>query len=89
MSGEGARAVRELGQALHSGPFRVALVLSLIVHLVLLAVLGWGGPGREGQGERRIRLMRVQLLRPPPEVPAPPVVQPPAPARAIEARVRE
>lgn len=62
--GESARAVRELGQAFQSGPFRVALVVSLIVHLALLVFLSWGGVGREGGGERRIPLMRVRLLPP-------------------------
>ena len=74
-SGVSVRALREFGLALRSGPFRVALVLSLIVHLVLLVVFGWGRLGREGGSERRIPLMRVRLLPP-----ATPVVVPAAPA---------
>ncbi len=70
-SGDGARAVRELGQALQSGPFRVALVLSLIVHLSLLALWGWGGQERERGGARGVPLMRVRLLR---QIPAPAAV---------------
>lgn len=81
--------MRELGQALHSGPFRVALLLSLIVHLVLLVFLGRGGLGREDRDEKRIRLMRVQLLRPPSGAAAPPLAQAPAPGRAIGATSRE
>lgn len=66
--GESVRAIRELGLALRSGPFRVALVLSLIVHLLLLAVIGrWGGAGRERGGGRSIPLMRVRLLAPAPD----------------------
>ena len=65
--GASVRAIRELGLALRSGPFRVALVLSLIVHLLLLAVVGrWGGAGRERGSGRRIPLMRVRLLAPAP-----------------------
>lgn len=73
-SGANARAVRDFSLALRSGPFRVALVLSLIVHLVLLAVLGWGGLGRPGGSERRIPLMRVRLLAPEPPSNAAPAV---------------
>ena len=61
-SGVSVRALREFGLALRSGPFRVALVLSLIVHLVLLVVFGWGRLGREGGSDRSIPLMRVRLL---------------------------
>jgi periplasmic protein TonB len=71
--------MREFGLALRSGPFRVALVISLVVHLVLLVVVGWGGLGREGKKERRIPLMRVRLLSPAPlpaDVPAAPTVKP-------------
>jgi hypothetical protein len=78
--------VREFGLALRSGPFRVALVVSLIVHLALLAFIGRGGLGRGGASERRIPLMRVRLLppaSPPVAVPAAPAVPPrPAPSGA-------
>ncbi|MHB8837120.1 MAG: energy transducer TonB [Candidatus Methylomirabilia bacterium] len=79
-SGVSVRALRDFGLALRSGPFRVAFVISLIVHLALLAVFGWGKLGREGGGERRIPLMRVRLLSPAPpaEVPAAPAVKPAA-----------
>ena len=63
-SGANARAVREFGQALRSGPFLVALAISLIAHLLLFVVIGPGGAGGGG-GERRIPLMRVRLLPPP------------------------
>jgi len=72
------RALREFGLALRSGPFRVAFVLSLIVHLALLLVFGWGRLGRADGSERRIPLMRVRLLSPAPpvEVPAAPAIKP-------------
>jgi protein TonB len=77
-SGVNVRTLLEFGLALRSGPFRVALVLSLIVHLVLFVVIGWGRLGREGGSERRIPLMRVRLLLPaiPVEVPAAPAITP-------------
>ncbi len=77
-SGVSVRALRDFGLALRSGPFRVALVLSLIVHLALLIVFSWGRLGRESGGDRRIPLMRVRLLPPeaPLEVPAAPAHQP-------------
>jgi len=88
-SGVSARAVREFGLALLSGPFRVALVLSLIAHLVLMIVIGPRGEGREGGGERRIPLMRVRLLAPaslPAAVPAVPAIKP-AVARVLHVPV--
>jgi len=77
-SGVSVRTLREFGLAMRSGPFRVALVLSLVVHLVLLVVFGWGRLGREGGSDRRIPLMRVRLLSPatPVEVPAVPAIKP-------------
>ena len=78
-SGVNVRALREFGLALRSGPFRVALVLSLIVHLVLMVVIGRGGQGREGGNDRRIPLMRVRLLPPvplPAVIPAAPAINP-------------
>lgn len=60
--GVGARTVRELGLALRSGPFRVALVLSVILHVVFLVAIRRGVP-EHGEGGR-IPLMRVRLLRP-------------------------
>jgi protein TonB len=74
----GARAVRDLGLALRSGPFRVALAISLIVHLVLLVVISWGG--RSGGSERRIPLMRVRILSPTPQPSVPPTAPEPKPA---------
>ena len=70
-SGAGARALQEFALALRSGPFRVALVLSLLAHLVLLGLVGWGRPER-GAG-RKIPLMRVRLLPPSPLPEAAPV----------------
>jgi hypothetical protein len=69
-----------IGLALRSGPFRVALVLSLIVHLVLLVVIGWGRLEHEVGSGRRIPLMRVRLLSPatPVAVPAAPAIRPAA-----------
>jgi protein TonB len=83
-SGVSVRALREFGLALRSGPFRVAFVLSLIVHLVLLIVFSWGRLGGESVGERRIPLMRVRLIPPAAEVDVPassptePAIKPPA-----------
>ena len=56
-------AIRELGEALASGPFRIALTLSVIVHVALLLVLRGG----EATPPRRPP-MRVHFVR---EVPAP------------------
>lgn len=81
-SGVSARAVREFGLALRSGPFRVAFVLSLIVHLVLIVVLGRGVAERASGFERRIPLMRVRLLPPgisPAALPAVPASMPAIP----------
>ncbi len=58
-----ARAAQDFALALRSGPFRVALLLSLIVHLVLLVVVGRGGAGGEIRGHQSIPLMRVRLIR--------------------------
>ena len=58
-----AGAIREFGQALANGPFRIALALSLIVHLALLL----GLRGVESAPPRR-QPVRVHFVR---EVPAP------------------
>lgn len=77
-SGVSVRALRDFGLALRCGPFRVAIVLSLLVHLTLLIVFSWGRLGRESEGERRIPLMRVRLIAPPApvEVPAASAIAP-------------
>ena len=62
--GVSTRAVRDFIQVARGRPFRVALVLSLIAHLVLLVVFGSGKLGRAGEGERRIPGMRVHLVAP-------------------------
>jgi protein TonB len=79
-SGAGVRALRELGLAFRNGSFRVALVLSVLVHLALLLVFFHGGSG--GEGDRGVKLMRVRLLQPASEpVPDPAV---PAVPRAVK-----
>ena len=64
-SGAGARAVlRELGSLVRSGPFRIAVVVSLLLHLALLVFSGgWG----RVEGARSVALMRVRLVHLPPE----------------------
>lgn len=76
----GVRAIRELGIALRSGPFRIALVLSLILHLLLLAAIGWRWSGHDGAMHRRIPLMRVRILPPAPAPEPAPATVPAAPA---------
>jgi hypothetical protein len=69
-------ALRELGLLARSGPFRVALVLSLLLHLALLYFVGWRGPGRAG--EPPVPQMRVHLILLPPEPPGAPPAAPAA-----------
>lgn len=58
--GAGARAVLgELALLARSGPFRVALVLSLLLHLALLVVPGGRGRDEQGAPRMRVRLVRV------------------------------
>lgn len=79
ISGQSARAVRELGLALHSGPFRIALLVSALLHLMLFAVIHWGGTRQEEK--RAVPLMRVRILRLVSEhaaAPAPPETTAPA-----------
>lgn len=58
--GTATRTLRELGEAFGTWPFRVALLLSLLVHACLLLLLRSAAAG--GAAERRA-LMRVQILR--------------------------
>jgi TonB family protein len=83
-SAASVRALRELGLAFRETPFRVALVLSLLVHLALLLAFRWGGAGLDDG--RDVPLMRVRILRPAPvaaPAPAGPVVPP-----AVDHRTR-
>ena len=75
-----ARVVRDFCLAVRGGPFRVALALSLVGHLVLLAVFGRAGLGVANWGDRNNPVMHVRLL--PPE-PLPAAV----PAAAIKSAV--
>ena len=87
--GERPRGCGTSGWRLRGGPFRVALALSLIVHLVALFVLGRGGVRREaapGLPQMHVRLVVPEPL--PDPVPAAPAITPPAEQAAAAAARR-
>ena len=75
-SGVSARVARDFRLATRGGPFRVALTLSLIVHLVALFILGRAGVKREGALLMHVRLLAAEPV--PEPVPAAPAITPPA-----------
>ena len=74
------RAARDFRLAVRGGPFRVAFVLSLIAHVLLVVVFGRAGLWRAGGIEPKNPLMHVRLLPPEPlpaTVHAAPTIKPP------------